>query len=378
MAITDKLTDIANAVRVRNHSNQKVQLSALPALIKAIPMGLPIQVSCRISKYGEFIRPEGWADLDNMTFGSNEVYMVIDNSGRIDDAHLSMICATSNNSAITYEIGYIVGNTFTATESKTVNSASEYYRLFTEADNKYPVVHIKANANINRMYVTAKTINGKSYVNRYNAIVERCGHIYTNDSANYAWGTYFLEKERIVYDYAEKTYLSNTWNYCYSLQSLDLSGWDTSGWAVTSLQSTWNYCYSLQSLDLSGWDTTKFTGYNWERITYLCRAMRKLNVSAFDIGKVTQWGSSSYPIMVGNMLEEFTCGTHNYNKFKPTTYTQLRLSDAKQISHKALMEIVNMLGQVTTPHTLNLSSEIANRLTTEEKAIVTAKGWTIA
>ena len=117
MAITDKLTDIANAVRMRNHSKQKVQLSALPALIKTIPMGLPIQVSCRIGKDGEFIRPEGWANLDNMTFGSNEVYIVIDNSGRIDDAHLSMICATSNNSAITYEIGYIVGNTFTATES---------------------------------------------------------------------------------------------------------------------------------------------------------------------------------------------------------------------------------------------------------------------
>ena len=46
---------------------------------------------------------------------------------------------------------------------------------------------------------------------------------------------------------------------CSSLESLDLSGWDTS--SATSLASMFYGCSSLESLDLSGWDTSAVTSF---------------------------------------------------------------------------------------------------------------------
>ena len=42
--------------------------------------------------------------------------------------------------------------------------------------------------------------------------------------------------------------------WCKNLESLDLSGWDTS--KVTDMGMLFSNCKNLTSLDLSGWDTS--------------------------------------------------------------------------------------------------------------------------
>ena len=50
----------------------------------------------------------------------------------------------------------------------------------------------------------------------------------------------------------------------------------------------------------------------------------------------------------------------------------------RSLSHESVIRILNSLPKVTTTRTLNLVNSNINRLTTEEKAIATNKGWTLA
>lgn len=85
------------------------------------------------------------------------------------------------------------------------------------------------------------------------------------------------------------TSLGSTWSYCYSLEKLDVSNWDTSLWTVTSLGYTWLYCYSLSILDLENWNTS-----NWSMNTtssliqswYYCFSLKYLGISSWD---TTKW-----------------------------------------------------------------------------------------
>ena len=59
----------------------------------------------------------------------------------------------------------------------------------------------------------------------------------------------FLEKFKAYQQTTLCTNMQNMFFYCTSLQSIDLSSFNTSN--VTTMSSMFNYCYSLQSIDLS-------------------------------------------------------------------------------------------------------------------------------
>lgn len=366
--------DIADAVR----SKRNVQLSPVgtmtPAEIAAevykIRLGCPINVTMHGS--GVWERPSEWPNLDLLERHDNELFMTIDNSGRIDDPFLSVAVTTTDSSAVTYQIGSIANGAFVATETDTVASGGTYTRIFAAGDGVYPVVRIAATANITNFDFKAATVDNHSYVARYNAIVERVGRIY---SFRGVWGTYWLERDSTLVSYL--TTLETTWSSCYSLQSLDLSGWDTSGWAVTSMASTWYNCYSLQSLDLSGWDTSGFTAADWNRTFYLTRSLKSLDLSMFDLSKITQWGSSSYNLAMANFMVNFTAGATNRGKFNPTAYKTLNLSMCNLMSRQSLLNVIDMLASGVSGYTLKIGSVNLGKLTAAEKALATAKGWSI-
>lgn len=74
--------------------------------------------------------------------------------------------------------------------------------------------------------------------------------------------------------------------YCPNLESLDLSGWDTSN--VTDMECIFRCGQdsegfnksSLASLDLSGWDTSKVTSF--EGLFYGCSELTVLDLSSFE------------------------------------------------------------------------------------------------
>ena len=360
---------IADAIRSkRNVQLNKVctmKIAEMSKGISGIRLGCPINVAMHMQD-GEWVRPEGWTDLDALTYGEDELYMTFDASDRIDDSHCAF---TINGTSYTVEIG---------SQSWQMEADSTFSHAFTADDGTYPLVHVKADGHITMFRFATYAVDGKSYSIMQNPLVERVGDVYDYGDSDYGWGTYYLEREKVKRHACTQGLLSNTYQNCYSLQSLDLSGWDTSGWAVTSLAYTFYYCYSLQSLDLSGWDTSGWNVTDMQRTTYIMRACRSLDISSLDMSRVTNWGNSSYPNVTEKMLTDFKCGENNYGKFAPTSYVYLRINSSPLLTRESLLEFAKMLGTVTTKHYFVIGSELSNKLTTAEKAEITAKGWTIS
>ena len=77
---------------------------------------------------------------------------------------------------------------------------------------------------------------------------------------------------------------SYMFNDCYSLKSVDVSGFDTG--SVTDMSYMFSECHSLTDLDVSGFDTGKVTNMSY-MFNNGCGNVTELDVSGFDTGSVT-------------------------------------------------------------------------------------------
>ena len=209
------------------------------------------------------------------------------------------------------------------------------------------------------------------------------------------------------------TSMSYMFNGCSSLTQLDVSNWDTSN--VTVMNHMFNNCSKLIRLDVSNLDTSKVI--NMGSMFNSCKLLTQLDVSSFNTSKVTNMGymfyncSSLTQLDVSNwdtkdvttMNNMFTyCSqltqldVSNFNTSKVANMTnfianapvlQNFISCAIPVSfgasgtaltHDSLMSIINNLAAVTTTQTLTLGSTNLAKLSSEEKAIATNKGWTLA
>ena len=135
--------------------------------------------------------------------------------------------------------------------------------------------------------------------------------------------------------------------YCSGLASLDLSGFDTS--AVTSMLSMFESCSGLTSLDLSGFDTSAVTSMDYmfaycSSLTSLILGPNFLKTSKYDyvdFSYCTKWTNDTVVTsLVTNSYDRATAGLKTM--------------------------------------TLKLSTNTKAALTDEQKAAITAKGYTIA
>ena len=93
-----------------------------------------------------------------------------------------------------------------------------------------------------------------------------------------------------AFDTSNVTTMIAMFEGCSRLTSLDVSGFNTSN--VMSMESMFNTCSHLTSLDVSGFDTSKVTnmGYMFERCSHLV----SLDVSGFDTKNVINMGNMFY------------------------------------------------------------------------------------
>ncbi len=152
---------------------------------------------------------------------------------------------------------------------------------------------------------------------------------------------------------------------CTTLQSLDLSSFDTSN--VEYMSYMFQNCTALQSLDLSGWDTSKVT-----QCTSMfdgCVNLQSLDLSSFDVEHIK---SNTYLKTIINnctALVDFQAPKNINGNLDVSTCTAL--------SHDSLMSVINNLVTTTSTKTLTLGSTNLAKITDEEKAIATSKGWTV-
>ena len=128
--------------------------------------------------------------------------------------------------------------------------------------------------------------------------------------------------------------MDSMFDHCYSLTTIPLI--DTS--SVTNMNSMFGYCESLTTIPLI--DTSSVTNMN--HMLYRC-------------SKLTDLGG-----FIGLKCD-------------------LALSSSSLITHDSLMNVINKAADVTaSPKTLTLGSTNLAKLSDEEKAIATNKGWTLA
>ena len=148
---------------------------------------------------------------------------------------------------------------------------------------------------------------------------------------------------------------------CSSLTQLDVSKWDTS--KLTNMNNMFNGCKSLTQLDVSNWNTENVT--NMSYMFNNCSSLTQLDVSNFDTRNVTNMSSF---IANASVLQNFiSCVI-------PVSFG----ASGTALTHDSLMSIINNLATVTTTQTLTLGSTYLAKLSSEEKAIATSKGWTLA
>ena len=75
----------------------------------------------------------------------------------------------------------------------------------------------------------------------------------------------------------------NMFNTCASLETLDVSKWNTS--ACTDMGNMFQLCSNIKRLDVSGWDTSACT--NMSYMFNMCASLETLDVSNWDVSKVT-------------------------------------------------------------------------------------------
>ena len=167
--------------------------------------------------------------------------------------------------------------------------------------------------------------------------------------------------------------MSYMFAYCSGLTSLNLSGLDTS--AVTNMASMFESCSGLTSLNLTGFDTSAVT--NMDMMFNNCSKLTSLNLSSFDTSAVTSlW-------LMFDDCSSLTSLILGPNFFKTSKYNYVDFSYSTQWTNDTVVTslVTNSYDRAAAglkTMTLQLSANTKATLTDEQKAAITAKGYTIA
>lgn len=147
------------------------------------------------------------------------------------------------------------------------------------------------------------------------------------------------------------TFFDNRW-----LQSISLNTTTGVPMKVKSMSETFNYCSELKTLPLM--DLTQCTRFS----VISCNALE--SIPAYDLSNITSINLSN----LYKLAEFHATGMK----------VSFNISSSTNFTREALVEILNNLATVTTTQTLTMGATNLAKLTDEDKAIATNKGWTLA
>lgn len=185
---------------------------------------------------------------------------------------------------------------------------------------------------------------------------------------------------------------------CYKLKQndgvLDLSNWHLAenSTANTTMQYFFSSCFNLKEINLSGWNFANITtlnqtfgnAYNLKKVIFPegTGSNNKLtninstfnfcfNLDNVDFRKIDIQSATNVSSFLGSCtnLRDFTTGT---------IVKALDISGANNLSHESLIGILNNLATVSSATTLTLGAVNLSKLTADEIAIATNKGWSLA
>ena len=157
-------------------------------------------------------------------------------------------------------------------------------------------------------------------------------------------------------DTSNVTDMTSMFNSCSSLTSIPL--FDTS--KVTNMDAMFINCSNLSSIPQFNTSRVKMTNDMFKG------CYRLTNIPSIDVSAVVRMNLMFYSC---NSLTEI----HMYGM-----KVDFDISSSTKFTREALVEILNNLATVTSTQTLTMRSTNLAKLTDEDKAIATGKGWTLA
>lgn len=142
--------------------------------------------------------------------------------------------------------------------------------------------------------------------------------------------------------------------------TLDLSSWRPD--KVTSIAQMFMGA-SFVTINVGGWNTSKVTDMQY---LFMNSSLRTLNISNWDFGNA----DTSKDLFNCSFLTDVTGPVYNIRN-------SISLRNSRNLTAESAMVFINGLAEVGEPQTLTLSSEAYGKLTEEQIAIATSKGWTI-
>ena len=218
----------------------------------------------------------------------------------------------------------------------------------------------------------------------YNGLMAMCKDVISCDSMFAASG--LKEINLTNFDTSKVTTMSNMFYNNTYLEKINMSNCNTTN--VTNMNSMFSQCRNLLSLDLSNFNTSNTTNVN-SMFSY--NKFTNLDLSNFDFSKVSTCtyifsGCTKLADLISfkNLGKGYTQKSANYS-----SYT-LDLSQPAELTHDSLVDVItnglydlNLTYNVANGGTLytqkfTLGSTNLAKLTADEIAIATAKGWTVS
>lgn len=176
---------------------------------------------------------------------------------------------------------------------------------------------------------------------------------------------------------------------CYSLISLTLpKGF---GANITGAVSMFEFCVSLPSLNFPngfGANIKSSNGmfascYSLNSLIFPNGFGLSITEATYMFGECNSLTSLTFPSGFGSSINDADsmfsyCSALTDINGDLALKVSFALSDCTKLTHQSLMNVLNSIQNVSVTKTLTLGSTNLAKLTDEEKAIATEKGWTLA
>ena len=360
----------------------------------------------------KWLRPEGWPDIDSLVpwddlDNFDGCYFTYDNTGQ-NYTIASFWCTTESGQYIV-ERGHISNGVFVTDTTTSQNSNTDYKDNYKNCGYTYPIYyvhpategkHITACGHVNISASDGLVINPYGTTS---PCIERAGHfayitVVGGGGSNHQLNTNNLVRDHLVWgDKKVITSLRYYWYGCKALEEIDFKYWDTSLWEITDMIGTFNGCSSLRCLDFSQLDVSNWKVTNWSN-TFSCVNLQVIDLTGFgetestvdaELGGELWYGGVGCLVICkiseldnsspnGN-ISYYPNGSQLQELYPMVMYANQNYSNCFKLSYASLLRILNTLPTLPTGTTYTLTlGNIRAKLTAEEIAIATNKGWTVA
>ena len=305
--------DICDAVREKTHTDALMLPPEVAAKIRSIN-----PTPDPSPTPGEWVRPDGWPDLDSIDLtGFDGVYLTYDLSKTEGYGWIGLYATTADQTSWTVERGHLEAGQFVAERTEQVANSGYFREPLDDTYGTIQLWRVSASGHITELKFVPLTASNKYNMNNnLQPCVERVGRL------------------PYVVNFSSGFGVAQTSRCCGTLWMQHDKLLDV--FSVTTLQNAWQNCNSLQSLDISGWD-----------VSHLSTNVVYLN---------------------GGMLIDYWPSVISINQ---------NYSSTAALSIASLLRIIDSLPVVAEARTLTLGQPNKLKLTAEQIAVATQKGWRV-